>query len=262
MNSAKPFIIAHRGSSANAPENTLAAFQKAIDEQADGIEFDVRLAKDGVPVIFHDATLKRLAKIKNRVDDFTAEELSRVDVGSWFNRAFPSKNNQAFSAETIPTFARLLEFLRDYQGLIYVELKGKREAMPALAGAICELIEKSELQSKIIVKSFKLEAIRIVKERSPEIRTAALFEPKILTILGKEKRILEEAKSVGADEISLHYSMATRKFVQRARENNFTIVIWTANNPKWVKRSLDYGIDAVITNHPAALLAARSAVLS
>ena len=261
MNKTKPLIIAHRGSSANAPENTLTAFQKAIDEKADGIEFDVRLAKDNVPVIFHDSTLKRMTEIKRRADDFTADELSRMDVGSWFNLAFPAKSNVEFSIETIPTFRQILEFLNGYQGTLYVELKGRRETMPTLVEAVASLIEKSDLQSKIIVKSFKLEAIEIVKNRLPEIRTAALFEPKILALLGKKKRLLDEAKRFRADEISLHYSMATEKFVRRARENNFSVAIWTANNPKWVRRAFDYGINAVITNYPAELLKERAEIL-
>ena len=111
VNEIRPLIIAHRGASAFAPENTFAAFQKAIDDGADGIEFDVRLAKDGVPVVFHDSTLQRLAKIKNRVSDLTAEELNVIDVGSWFNRAFPGKADEKFAAETIPPLAKLFDFL-------------------------------------------------------------------------------------------------------------------------------------------------------
>ncbi|MCY7346944.1 MAG: hypothetical protein LH614_12080 [Pyrinomonadaceae bacterium] len=253
----RPLIIAHRGASAFAPENTCAAFQKAIDDGADGIEFDVRLARDGVPVVFHDSTLQRLAKIKNRVSDLTAEELNAVDVGGWFNRAFPRKADAQFAAETIPPLAKLFDFLRDYKGLIYVELKGKESAMPALAAAVCALIQQTRLLPNIIVKSFDLEAIKIAKQTLPEVKTAALFEPKILTILRKKKLILDEARRCHADEISLHYSLATKKFVRQARENNFSTVIWTADNPLWVKRALDYEISAIITNNPARLLAER-----
>ena len=117
----KPLIIAHRGASAFAPENTLAAFRRAIDDHADGIEFDVRLSKDHIPVVFHDADLRRLANIKNRVADFTAAELGEIDVGSWFNKAFPKRADSRFSDEKIPTFANLLKFLSDYKGSIYVE---------------------------------------------------------------------------------------------------------------------------------------------
>jgi glycerophosphoryl diester phosphodiesterase len=257
----KPLIIAHRGASAFAPENTFAAFQKAIDDGADGIEFDVRLSKDGVPVVFHDSTLKRLAKIECRVSDYTAAELNKIDVGSWFNRVFPRKADDKFSAETIPTLAELFEFLRDYKGLLYVELKGRDSAIPALADAVCDAIRQTNLLPNIIIKSFKLEAVKLAKQILPEVKTAALFEPKILTILRKKKLILDEAANCRADEISLHYSLATKSFVRRARENNFSTVIWTADNTVWVKRALDYGISTIITNNPARLIAERNRIL-
>ncbi len=81
----KPLIIAHRGASAIAPENTLAAFRRAIDDGAEGIEFDVRLTKDGVPVVLHDAQLNRVGRCEGRVIDFTSKQLQKLDVGSWFN---------------------------------------------------------------------------------------------------------------------------------------------------------------------------------
>jgi len=257
----KPLIIAHRGSSALAPENTFAAFGRAIDDGADGIEFDVRLSKDEIPVVFHDATLRRLAKIENRVADLTVAELNKIDVGSWFNRAFPRKADDKFSAETVPTLAGLFDFLRGYEGLIYVELKGNDSVIPALTKAVCDLIRQANLLPNIIVKSFKLEVVKIAKQTFPEIRAAALFEPKMLTILRKKKRILDEARKCGADEISIHYSLATEKFVRRARENNLPTVIWTADKTVWVKRAMDYGIRAIITNNPPRLLAERGEIL-
>ena len=261
MKSERPLIIAHRGASALAPENTFAAFQKAIVAAADGIEFDVRLARDGVPIVFHDATLARLAKIKRRVADFTSEELNKIDVGSWFNRAFPRRADDKFSAEIIPTLAQLLKFLDGYQGLIYVELKGRDSEMFALAEAVCDLIRQTNLLPNIIVKSFNLEAVKIAKQLLPEVRTAALFEPKVLTMLGKKKRILEAAQKCNADEISLHRSLATKSFVRRATEKNLPVTIWTADNPVWVKRAFDSGINAIITNNPAYLLEKRDEIL-
>ena len=257
MKSEKPLIIAHRGASHFAPENTLAAFQQAIVANADGIEFDVRLSKDNIPVVFHDANLRRLAKLKHRVVDLTAEELSQIDVGSWFNRTFPKHSDAKFSDEKIPTLAALLEFLKDYKCLIYIELKGGKAQIRTLVEAVCGLLESSHLLPNIIIKSFNLEVVKIAKQTLPNVRTAALFEPKILTILRKKKRILEEAARCNADEISIHFSMATKPFVSLAKENNFPVVIWTANNRAWVKRAVDFGISAIITNKPAQLLAER-----
>lgn len=256
----KPFIVAHRGASALAPENTFAAFRRAIEDGAEGIEFDVHLAKDNVPVVIHDSNLKRLANIESRVSDFTSEELNEIDVGSWFNKKYPQQANEKFSAETVPPLAQLLYFLRGYEGLIYVELKGADSQMFALAEAVCALIRPTDFLPNIIVKSFNLKAIKLVKQILPEVRIAALFEPKILTILRKEKLILDEARKYAADEISVHYSLATKNFVRQAREKNFPVTIWTADRPIWVGRALDFGINAIITNNPARLLVKRDEI--
>jgi glycerophosphoryl diester phosphodiesterase len=255
-----PLIIAHRGASALAPENTLAAFRQAIDAGADGIELDVRLAKDDVPVVFHDSTLRRLAKIPNRVSDLTAGELSKIDVGSWFNRAFPRKADDKFPAETVPSLAKIFDFLHDYKGLIYVELKSSAK-IPALAETVCALIEQTNLLPQIIIKSFNLDVIKITKQILPEARVAALFEPKILTILRKKRLILDEAQKYNADEISIHFSLATRNFISLTKEKNLPVTIWTADNPAWVRRALDFGINAIITNNPARLLKKRDEIL-
>ncbi len=149
-------IIAHRGASAVAPENTLAAFQKAVKVGADGIEFDVQLAKDGVPVVFHDSELQRIGQKQGLVSGFTSKELQTLDVGSWFNLKNPNKANPKFSAETIPTLAHLLEFLNDYKGLIYIELKCRETETFALVEAVCKIIRQTNLLPNIVVKSFNL----------------------------------------------------------------------------------------------------------
>ncbi len=260
-NSQKPLIIAHRGASALAPENTFAAFQKAIDDGAEGIEFDVRLSKDGVPIVFHDTNLKRLARREGQVIDYSFAELRNFDVGSWFNRKNPKFADAKFSRETIPSLAALLEFLKDYEGLIYVELKCKKEEIESLVKAVCEVIKQTNLLPQIVLKSFKLKAIALAKVYLPEIYTASLFAPKILNVLHKKKHLLKKAEDSLSDEISLHYSLATKKLVERARNQGLPTTIWTADNPRWVKRAFNLDINAIITNNPARLLARREDIL-
>ena len=258
----KPFIIAHRGASAVAPENTLAAFQKAIEIGAEGIEFDVRLAKDGVPIVFHDSKLQRTARKNGYAADFTSEELQAFDVGSWFNFKNPKKANDEFSEQTVPTLAQLLEFLSDYDGLVYIELKHNSAETLALVESVSRIIERTHFLRNIIVKSFDLDSIYQMRQMLPKVRTAALFAPKILTLLHKEsRRILEEAQKCEADEISIHYSLATQNFVETARENGFPTTIWTVDNPVWIKRAVNSGINAIITNNPAKLLALKQKYL-
>ncbi|CAN5220117.1 glycerophosphodiester phosphodiesterase [soil metagenome] len=261
-NSKKPLIIAHRGASEIAPENTLAAFQKALEDGAEGIEFDVQLAKDGVPIVFHDFRLERIGQKKGRVADFTSLELQNLDVGSWFNLKNPNKADHKFSEEVVPTLVQLLDFLNDYKGLIYVELKCKDEETSALVEAVCKTIRNSNLLPLIIVKSFNLEAIFQIKQLLPEVRTAALFAPKIRTILHYKRLLVEKAERYTADELSIHLSLATESFVQKAGRNKFLVTIWTANNVIWVKRAADLGINAIITNNPAKFLAKKQEIFA
>jgi glycerophosphoryl diester phosphodiesterase len=258
----KPLIIAHRGASALAPENTLAAFGKAIKDGTDGIEFDVRLAKDDV-VVFHDAALGRLTARKNLVSSLTAAELQKIDVGSWFNKRRPNDSPaQDFSNETIPTLKQTLDFLKDFKGLIYIELKCRESEIEKLSKAVCEAISDSLLLPQVIVKSFQLEVIPHIRRTCPKVKTAALFAPKIMTILRKEKRLVNIAHELGADMISVHFSLATRKLMKKAEKKNLPVSIWTADNPRWVKRAFDLGLFAVITNNPAQLLAKRAEILA
>ncbi len=252
-----PLIIAHRGASAVAPENTLAAFQRAIEEGADGLEFDVRLAKDGVPIVFHDAQLRRIANRNVSVIKFTAEELQTLDVGSWFNLKYPKKANEKFSRETIPTLEQFLSFLGDYRGLLYLELKCKEAEISTLVKNVTEIVKKSKLFPNIIIKSFKLKAVTETNKILPEVRTAALFAPEVMTILRKQIRLIEKARECHADELSLHFSLATHKIVKRAEKQGMPTIIWTADHPVWVKRASEIGLKAIITNNPARLLAKR-----
>ncbi len=257
-----PLIIAHRGASALAPENTLAAFQKAIADGAEGLEFDVRLSKGGAVVVFHDATLERLTARKDLVSNLTAEELQTIDVGSWFNRHNPNRANDDFSKETIPTLRELLDFLKDFKGLLYIELKCRDREAEKLSKAVCAVISDSPLLPNMIVKSFQLEVIPHIRRLCPNVRTAALFAPKIMTILRKEKRLVKIAHELGADMISVHFSLATRKLMKKAARKDLPVTIWTADNPRWVKRAFNLGLFAVITNDPARLLAKKTDILA
>ncbi len=249
-----PLIIGHRGASAHAPENTLAAFQMAINAGADGIEFDVQLAMDGVPVVIHDPTLQRTGLRPEAVAHMTSGELSRMEVGSWFNTKFHSLANPAFETETVPTLTQVLDLLVGFQGTIYIEMKCGVDDYIPLAEAVCDIIRSSPLLPQIIIKSFYLAAIPEVGRLLPDAQTAALFEPKVMDFLRGRKHIIAIAADLGASQISIHYSLITRKFVALAAEAQMPVTIWTVEDPKWVDRSSDLGIRAIITNDPAKLL--------
>lgn len=252
-----PLIIAHRGDSVHAPENTLAAFRRAVEAGADGIEFDVQLTADGEVVVFHDSSLNRIAGRKGRIIELAFEELRSIDVGSWFDRRRLAPVNENFARERIPTLAETLAALKVFDGLLYVELKSREEDVERLARAVCGVISDSPLLPRIIVKSFKLNAIPHVKELCPAVRTAALFAPKVRSLLRTKKHLLDMEEDASADEVSVHYTIATRKVADEAARRGLDLVIWTVDHPRWIRRGIELGVKAIITNDPAKMMARR-----
>src|SRR5678815_2223735 len=134
-----PLIIGHRGASAVAPENTLAAFRKAIEVGADGIEFDVRLTRDGVPVVIHDDNLKRTGGRPDLIRATSLADLQRADVGSWFTRA----PNETYAGERIPTLEPVFQLFEPTNSLLYLEMKSDASQRSDLAQAVCQSIRTS-----------------------------------------------------------------------------------------------------------------------
>jgi glycerophosphoryl diester phosphodiesterase len=250
----RPLIVAHRGASAHAPENTLAAFRMAMAAGAQGLEFDVRLAKDGVPVVIHDDTLGRTASKPAKVLSLPSGELSRVDVGSWFNRRYPALARAEFSGETVPTLANVMRLLRDFQGLIYVELKAADTDFRDLAAAVCDTAGSSKLLPQIIIKSFKLAVIPEVKHLLPKVRTSALFAREIMHFLRRREHMIALAHEFGADGISVHRSLVTPRLCRLASDAGMPVTVWTVDDPRWLARRSALKIDALITNDPQRFL--------
>jgi glycerophosphoryl diester phosphodiesterase len=225
----QPLIIGHRGASAVAPENTIAAFEAAIAAGADGIEFDVRLAGDGVPVVIHDETLYRTAGVRGHVADMSCNELNQFDV---------------------PSVAQVFELFKSNELILCLEMKGQELQ---LAQACCRLIEQHRLQDRVVLSCFGHSALQTVKSIDSTLRTAALFQ-------SPSAFIVEKSIAVGASEITLHHRLVNDRLVQKARLAGLEVVTWTVDDPVWVKRAQETGIHALITNNPSALIAARNAI--
>ncbi len=252
-----PLIIGHRGASAVTPENTLAAFAQAMTDGADGIEFDVRLARDGVPVVIHDATLERTGLIGGRVADLSSTALQQTDVGSWFSRRSRPSGSE-FRGEKLPSLTQVFDLFRRNTGLLYLEMKSETSDI-RLASEVVRAIHEYSLGVRVIVESFDLSLIREVKRNDSGIRTAALFEPKVsrpLSLISSMK-LVSLASDCGADEIALHYSLASRHVIEKAKQSGLRVVVWTVDNPNWIERARSLGIAALITNNPAAMIRAR-----
>lgn len=255
----KPLIIGHRGASAVAPENTMAAFREAIAVGSDGIEFDVRLTRDGVPVVIHDSSLRRTGGLSQRIADLTWAEISKVDVGSWFTR----KNNLpqgSFANEFVPSLAELFTLFQSNSLTLYLEMKCDSPVEYApLAEACCRMIAEHVMKDRVRVECFQLPALRVVKEIDAEIRTVALFEPSISnpSVLS-DQSIINKATGIGAAAIALHHRLARRSLVEKAKANGMHVAVWTVDDPVWIGRARTICVDALITNDPSIMLQARS----
>ena len=259
--STSPLIIAHRGASAYAPENTLAAIKMALDAGADGVEFDVQLASDGVPVVIHDPTLDRTTSSRGKISDFTSEELGKIDVGSWFNTKYSKRSNSDFAKETIPTLAQVLALLISFRGLIYIELKPNSTNLRDLAKAVCDAVRDSPLLPQTILKSFKLAAIPEIRCLLPEVQTAALFGLTAFDLLRRRENMIAIARELGTSQISVHHSLITRKMTALAADSRMPITVWTTDNPKWLQKCRKLGIGSLITNDPIKLLECREKIV-
>ena len=249
-----PLIIGHRGASAHAPENTIASFDLAFEGGADGIEFDVRLARDRLPIVIHDASLLRTVQIERMVEDYDSTLLSQLNVGQWFNERYPKLARESFPWERIPTLAQVFE--RYGERHLYAELKCEEPSRRAeLARAVVRLIREHGLSERVVVKSFEHDSLVEVKRLAPEIRTAALFGRSWPRPLLPADKIIGEAAACGADEISLHRSLLRRSTVEAARRQGFEVVVWTVNSSVLLRRAVSLGLRAVITDYPRKLKA-------
>ncbi len=256
----KPLIIGHRGASAVAPENTMAAFHAAVAAGAEGIEFDVRLTRDGAPAIIHDETLRRTAGLPTRVADLTLAELEKVDVGNWFTQS--QKAKPQFGPQTVPSLQQLFDLFVSNNSILYLEMKYNPSEQIRLVEACCRLMNESSVKQRVIVECFELAGLDTVKRVDSTIKTAALFEPALSTPpLLSEQRLVDRATAVGADEIALHYKLASHRMVQRAKLAGLKVVVWTVDDPVWIKRAQSIGVDALITNDPAKMLAHRDGMV-
>ena len=251
-----PLVIGHRGASALAPENTIVAFERAMRDGADGIEFDVRLARDRVPVVIHDATLRRTGLREGHVAGLTSDELSEVDVGTWFNLRHPLRAQQAYAEARIPTLAEVFELFSKSDATLYVEMKCAASEGRALAQEVVRLVCDYSLVDNVVVESFTHDAIAEIKRIDSSIRTAALFEPKLARPFPSMRKMIERALVCQADEIALHRLLAGRRITEEAARLGLNTVVWTVDNPSWLQRAKRYGVHAIITNNPALMRAA------
>ncbi len=223
-------ITAHRGSSSSAPENTLPALEAAIEEMADFAEIDVQETLDGHLILFHDRTLERMAGDSRAVASMTFEELSQVDVGSWFS--------QEYAGTAIPTLSEALETARGRLKL-NIELKnlGAASDLPEKAAAC---IQKSGLSRQCVVTSTSLDYLRRVKSAAPELYTGYIASAAYGAYYQDE----------AVDFVSLLSGSVSRRLVEAVHESGKEVHVWTVNRKSELERVRLLGVDNVITDDP------------
>jgi glycerophosphoryl diester phosphodiesterase len=233
-------VIAHRGASAAAPPNTLAAFEKAAELGADGVEFDVHLSADGVPVVIHDFTVDATTDGSGRVADLSLDALKQLDAGSRFD--------PAFAGERIPTLEEVLEAI-GHRLLLNVELKSTSLRGSGLEEAIIAQIDQHGLSNSVLISSFNPFALRRVKQIAPHIRAGLLYAPSLPLPL----RRAWLAPLFPHEARHPEHTMVDRRFMAWAKRRGYQVNTWTVDGPVEMQRLIDLGVNAIITNLPDVL---------
>jgi len=223
-------VVAHRGSSKSAPENTIAAVEKAIEDGAHWVEIDVQETADGEVVVFHDSDFMKLAGVNLKIWDATMADLKDLDVGSWFSAEFQDQR--------VPTLGEVLDECKGRVG-VTIELKyyGHDEQ---LEQRVVDIVEKHDMVSSVEFMSLKVDAIKKMKSIRPDWKVGLLMS----VSAGDLRRI-------GADFLAVNASFANRRFVQTAQSNGKRVYVWTVNDAVTMSTMIGRGVDGLITDKPA-----------
>jgi glycerophosphoryl diester phosphodiesterase len=232
-------VIAHRGASGNAPENTLAAFRKAIALGASFIETDLQLSRDARFVAIHDATVNRTTNGHGAVHDMTLADLRKLDAGSWFG--------SEFAGERIPTLEEILEFSKKNDVVFYLEIKpgGSWGGEHAMIGA---LRESGEIPRTVVI-SFDPSIVLSLRKIEPTLMTGLLYD-------GQIESPLDKAVEIGARQLVVRGDLVTPALISEAKKKDLQVVCWTVNHPAHMRLLAAAGVDGIMSDYPDRLVAA------
>jgi len=240
-------VVAHRGASFDAPENTRASFLLAWEKDADAIEGDFYLTRDQKIVCFHDATTERVSDVNFRVEQSTLAELQKLDVGTW--------KDKRFSDERMPSLSDVLALVPSDKNF-FIEIKSGPEIVPFLP----RILQESGIKiDRVFIISFNKKVIRAVKERMPEQQAYWLAAFRQDEQTGKWTPTVEEviatAKKIGADGVDLHANtdVVNSIFVDRCHQAGLSVHVWTVDNLNKAFLLQKMGVDSITTNRPGHL---------
>lgn len=241
----QPVIFAHRGASAHAPENTLAAFELALAQQADAIELDVKLTADGQVIVFHDSKVDRTTNGHGKVQDMTLENLKKLDAGSFFG--------SQFAGEKIPTLAEVFEAVGK-RTFINIELKNHKTHGEDLVQAVCMLVKKQQMQKRVMFSSFFPDALFKAHSYLPNVPRGLLSLHGFLGVWARSFGF-----SFGKYD-ALHPSLLdfTQQQVTRVHRLRRRVHVYTVNKEEDMRRLYKWGVDGIFTDDPQLAVKVRT----
>jgi glycerophosphoryl diester phosphodiesterase len=239
----RPLIVAHRGCSGAAPENTLAAFQMAASLGADMIELDVRMSRDGELMVIHDRRVDRTTNGSGSVFRKSAADLQALDAGSWYARRF--------TGERIPALRNVFRLLPRRIGLnIEVKTDGDRRRSGLLAQKLGGLIRKESYDRQVLVSSFDHRFLLAFHLRYPSVPTGALY----LAVRDFGKKPSRIGRRIGAHAFICSRAQVRKRLVTDAHTHRMLVAVYGVNHRSQLARMLELGVDAVITDHPGHMV--------
>jgi len=237
-----PLVMAHRGASGVAPENTLAAFEAALDAGADAIELDVTRCATGEIVVIHDDRLDRTTNGSGRVAKTPLSALHQLDAGSWFA--------PEYAGQRIPTLEEVLDRF-GHRLRINIEIKGRSLRGNGIEKEIAEMVRARGLQEQVLVSSFNVMALVRIRRAALEIERALIgLTPWSHWLAGRLAVLLARPQALHP-----HHSMVDDRAVSWARDRGYRINVWTVNDAQTMTDMINLGVDAVTTNYPERLRA-------
>lgn len=227
-------ITGHRGASGLAPENTLAAFRKAIDLKLDAIEFDVQRTNDGFLVVFHDTELDRTTNGKGLLRERTLASLKALDAGSWFNKEF--------KGERIPTLHELFNLMKGNELLLFLEIKDPA-FYPGIEEEIAAVIREYNFTERCCVRSFDHESLHLLHRIAPEIPISELWYTHFPT-----------AEETTYPTLNMMFGLCTAENVAAAHARGQKVTCWTVNEVADAKNLIAMGVDGLTGDYPDRLL--------
>ncbi|WP_010240752.1 glycerophosphodiester phosphodiesterase [Clostridium arbusti] len=235
----KSLNIAHRGFSGKYPENTMIAFEKAVEAGCDGIETDVHITSDGAIVVCHDERVDRTTNGQGFIKNLTYDEIKKLDAGIKFDKEFQNSR--------IPDIDEFLDYVEDKDLLINIELKNGIINYENLEKRVIEKICEYKLEDNVILSSFNHYSMKKVKDIDNNIKTGLLYAANLY-------KAEEYAEKVGADALHPHFaSVMDKDIVENIRKRGIAINAFTVNEEKYMRILMRLGIEGIITNYPDVL---------